>query len=163
MALDLGIYVVHHSSHTRVEFPRRRIGGGQVVVLFLGETQIIGLGVEDVEVALPISNDVLDEAHLLELRELHVLFGMAFEDLEEDFIATITFCAKDNIVFFEIVQEEIASPTTRDNVLPLGRRLVVLVLTVLLVHLSMQWISIGQILYMLVVDAMEYSVAVMLW
>lgn len=85
------------------------------MVLSLGEIQIIRLGVHNVKVPLPLSNDLLNKSHLLELRELHVLLGMAFQNLEEDFVATITLGAEDNITLFKIVQEEIPSTTTWDD------------------------------------------------
>ena len=82
------------------------------MILFLCEAQIVRLGVHDVKVPLPFSNDLLDECHLLELREMHVLLGMVFQNLEEHLVPSITFRAEDNIVLFKIVQEKVSSSTT---------------------------------------------------
>ena len=53
------------------------------MVLSLGKEELVGLGVHDIEVSLPVLNDLLDESHLLELGELDVLLGMAFQKLQE--------------------------------------------------------------------------------
>ena len=79
------------------------------MILSLGKEELVRLGVHNVKVPLPVSNNLLDESHLLELGELHVLLGMAFEHPEEEFVATVALGAEDNITLFKTVQKKVSS------------------------------------------------------